>query len=54
MELDLQKIIAEAHKLGYNFTEAEAQDVIDTKPLWFDDEESEAEAVADYLDAYGG
>ena len=52
--LNLQKIIEEASKLGYSFTLDDAQDVIDTKPLWFTDDETEAQAVADYIDAFGG
>lgn len=52
--LDLKKIVEEAAKMGYEFTIEDAQDVIDTKPSWFDDEETEASAVADYIDAYGG
>ena len=54
MPLDIQKIIEEAKKRGYTFTETDAQDVINTKPLWFNEEESESEAVEDYLNAYGG
>jgi regulator of RNase E activity RraB len=54
MSLDIKIIIVEAYKLGYTFNEAEAQDVIDTKPGWYHGEETEAEAVADYIDAYGG
>jgi hypothetical protein len=54
MSLDLQIIIAEAYKLGYTFTEEDAQDVIDTKPSWYHGEETEAEAVEDYINAYGG
>lgn len=52
--LDLNKIIAEAEKMGYDFTLEDAQDVIDTKPSWARWEETEAEAVADYIDAFGG
>jgi len=52
--MDLQKIIEEARKLGREFTLADAQDVIDTKPSWFYDVETEAEAVQDYIDAFGG
>ena len=52
--MDLQKIIEEAEKRGYIFTTIDAQDVIDTKPAWFTDDETEAQAVADYLDAFGG
>jgi len=52
--MDLQKIIKEADKLGYEFTLEDAQDVIDTKPNWFYDVETESEAVADYIDAFGG
>jgi regulator of RNase E activity RraB len=54
MSLDLNKIIEEAEKLGYNFTLKDAQDVIDTKPEWCHKVETEASAVADYIDAYGG
>lgn len=53
-QLDLNKIIAEAKKLGREFTLEDAQDVIDTKPNWYHGEETEAEAVADYIDAFGG
>ena len=53
MSLDLNKIIDEAYKLGYNFTLEDAQDVIDTKPTWYHGVETEAEAVADYIDAFG-
>jgi len=52
-QLDLNTIIAEAFKLGYVFDLADAQDVIDTRPSWYKGEENEAEAVADYIDAYG-
>ena len=52
--MDLHKIIEEANKLGYTFTIEDAQDVIDTKPLWFTEDETEAQAVADYIDAFGG
>ena len=52
--MDLQKIIEEARKLGREFTLADAQDVIDTKPSWFYDVETETEAVQDYIDAFGG
>jgi hypothetical protein len=54
MSLDLNKIIEEAEKLGYNFTLEDAQDVIDTKPPGCTKVETEASAVADYIDAYGG
>jgi hypothetical protein len=50
--LDLNKIIAEAYKLGYTFTLEDAQDVIDTKPSWAKWEETEAEAVEDYCRAF--
>ena len=52
--MDLHKIIEEANKLGYTFTIEDAQDVIDTKPLWFTEDETEAQAVAYYIDAFGG
>ena len=52
--MDLQKIIEEARKLGREFTLEDAQDVIDTKPTWFTDDETEAQAVQDYIDAFGG
>ena len=52
--MDLHKIIQEAGKLGYRFTLKDAQDVINTKPNWFYDAETEAEAVQDYIDAFGG
>ena len=52
--MDLQKIIVEAGKLGYEFTLEDAQDVINTKPFWFNEDETEAQAVADYIDAFGG
>lgn len=52
--LDLNKIILEAEKLGYEFTLEDAQDVIDSKPSWATWEETEADAVADYIDAFGG
>jgi hypothetical protein len=54
MSLELNKIIEEAEKLGYNFTLEDAQDVIDTKPPGCTKVETEASAVADYIDAYGG
>lgn len=54
MSLDLNKIIEEAEKLGYTFTLEDAQDVINTKPPGCTKVETEAEAVADYIDAYGG
>ena len=50
----LLNIIDEAAKLGYTFSLADAQDVLDTKPEWYLGKETEAEAVADYIDAYGG
>jgi hypothetical protein len=53
-KMNLHKIIEEAGKLGYQFTLRDAQDVIDTKPNWFYDVETEAEAVQDYIDAFGG
>jgi hypothetical protein len=53
MSLDLNKIIDEAYKLGYTFTLEDAQDVIDTKPSWYHGVETEASAVADYIDAFG-
>ena len=53
MSLDLNKIIEEAYKLGYTFTLEDAQDVIDTKPSWYHEVETEAEAVADYISAFG-
>jgi len=53
-QLDLNKLVEEFEKRGYIFTLKDAQDVIDTKPTWYDVEETEAEAVADYLDAFGG
>lgn len=52
--MNLDKIIEEAKKLGYTFTIEDAQDVIDTKPSWFTEHETEADAVADYIDAFGG
>ena len=52
--MDLQKIIEEARKLGYTFTLEDAQDVIDTKPNWFHETETEASAVQDYINAFGG
>lgn len=52
--MDLNKIIIEAQKLGYTMTLEDAQDVIDTKPSWYRAEETEAEAVADYINAFGG
>lgn len=54
MSLNIKIIIDEAYKLGYTFTEEDAQDVIDTKPEWYHGEETEAEAVEDYINAYGG
>lgn len=46
--------IKQAAYLNHNviFTDADAQDVIDTKPEWAGDE-TPAEAVADYLEAFG-
>jgi hypothetical protein len=52
--MNLDKIIEEAKKLGYVFNIEDAQDVIDTKPSWFTEDETEADAVADYIDAFGG
>ena len=52
--LDLNEIIAEARKYGREFTLEDAQDVIDTKPSWYLGEETVEEAVADYIDAFGG
>ena len=54
MILDLNKIIVEASKLGYTFSLKDAQDVIDSKPSWYMFEETEKQAIADYIDAYGG
>jgi hypothetical protein len=42
-QLNIQKIIEEAEKLGLEFTEEDAQDVIDTKPSWAKFDETEAE-----------
>ena len=53
-QLDISKIIEEAKKRGYDFALDDAQDVINTKPTWFNEEETEAQAVADYIDAFGG
>lgn len=46
--------IKQAAYLNHNviFTDADAQDVIDTKPEWMG-EETVCEAVADYLEAFG-
>jgi hypothetical protein len=46
--------IKQAAYLNHNviFTDKDAQDVIDTKPEWIG-EETAADAVADYLDAFG-
>jgi hypothetical protein len=52
--MNLDRIIEEAQKLGYTFTTEDAQDVIDTKPSWFTEDETEADAVADYINAFGG
>jgi regulatory protein YycI of two-component signal transduction system YycFG len=52
--MNLQKIIEEADKLGYQFTLKDTQDVLDTKPNWCIGVETEAEAVQDYIDAFGG
>lgn len=54
MSLNLQIIIEEAGKLGYEFTLEDAQDVINTFPSWAKWEETEAEAVEDYINAFGG
>jgi len=51
--MKLEEIIECAYQLGYNFTWEDAQDVIDTKPTWAG-EETTQEAVADYLNAFGG
>lgn len=47
--------IKQAAYLNHNviFTDEDAQDVIDTKPEWIG-HETPAEAVADYLEAFGG
>jgi hypothetical protein len=47
-----QEIIKCASELGYTFDEATAQDVLNTKPSWFTEEETVLQAVNDYLDAY--
>lgn len=52
-QLNIQKIIEEAEKLGLEFTEEDAQDVIDTKPSWAEFDETEAEALEDYINAFG-
>lgn len=52
--LDLNEIIAEARKYGREFTLEDAQDVIDTKPSWARWDETVEEAVADYINAFGG
>ena len=54
MKLDLNKIILEAQIMGYKFSLLDAEDVINSKPSWFTDQETEAEAVADYINAFGG
>ena len=48
-----QDIIKCAAEMGYQFTEEDAQDVIDTKPVWAG-VETVRDAVRDYLDAFGG
>jgi len=50
--MTLQDIIQCAKELGYTFDEATAQDVLDTKPLWFTEDETVQQAVNDYLDAF--
>lgn len=52
--LSIEKIIREADLLGYTFSIEDAQDVIDSKPDWDKSIETEAEAVADFINAYGG
>lgn len=51
--LSIQKIIQEAALLGYTFSVEDAQCVIDSKPDWDKTTETEAEAVADFINAYG-
>lgn len=41
------------HEHNLVFSRADAQDVIDTKPLWASQHETASDAVADYLDAFG-
>lgn len=48
------EIIEVAYGLGYTFTLEDAQDVIDSRPLWSTTNESPLEAVQDYLNAFGG
>lgn len=50
----LLDIIEEAKKHNREFTLEDAQDVLDTKPTWYHGEETVEEAVADYIDAFGG
>ena len=50
----LLNIIEEAKNYNMVFTLADAQDVLNTKPEWYHGEETVEEAVADYIDAYGG
>lgn len=50
--MTLQDIIDVAKALGYTFDEETAQDVLDTKPTWFTENETTEQAVNDYLDAY--
>jgi hypothetical protein len=50
--MTLQDIMDAAKALGYTFDEATAQDVLDTKPTWFTENETTEQAVNDYLDAF--
>jgi hypothetical protein len=52
-DASLEDIKAYAHKLGYRFSDADAQDVKDTAPNWWP-AENLTEAVDDYITAFFG
>ena len=52
--IKLLDIIEEAKNYNMEFSLKDAQDVLNTKPSWYHGKETVEEAVADYIDAFGG
>jgi len=51
--MTLQEIKDYASTLSLVFSDEDAQDVLDTKPLWYTDHETVKDAVDDYINAFG-
>jgi hypothetical protein len=51
--MTLQEIKDYAATLDLVFSDWDAQDVLDTKPLWYTEHEIVKEAVDDYINAFG-